>query len=82
MYMEFMQLVGYSNADQKILESYAILYWIKYLRENIGSERCSKKGVYACLGIGGSSIVLHSAVVALQLLVLPKRKQYNKKQNK
>ena len=39
MYMEFMQLVGYSNTDQKALESYAIISWRKYLRENIGSER-------------------------------------------
>ena len=31
------------------MESYAILSWIKYLWENIGLERCSKKGVYACL---------------------------------
>ena len=23
--------------------------WRKYLRENIGQQRCSKKGIYACL---------------------------------
>ena len=39
MCMEFMQLVGYSNNDQKTLASYGILSWRKYLRENIGSER-------------------------------------------
>ena len=78
-----MQLVGYSNTNQKTLESYAIISWRKYLRENIGSERCSKKGIYACLaGIGGSSTVLRTAVVAPQFPVLLKRKQYNKKQNK
>ena len=42
-----MQLVGYSN--KLTFESNAILLWIKYLRENIGQERCSKKWIYACL---------------------------------
>ena len=39
-----------------------------------------KKWIYACLGTGGSSTALRTAVVAPQLPVLPKRKQYNKKQ--
>ena len=81
MCMEFMQLVGYSNNDQKTLELYAILLWIKYLWENKGLERCSKKGVYACLGTEGSGTALRSTAVAPQLPILPKRKQQQEEKN-
>ena len=63
------------------MESYAILSWIKYLEKNIGEERCSKKGVYACLGTEGSGTALRSTAVAPQLPILPKRKQ-QQEQNK
>ena len=57
------------------MESYAILSWIKYLWENIGLERCSKKGIYACLGTEGSSTAHRSTGVAPQTPILPKCKQ-------
>ena len=76
--MEFMQLVGYSNNDQKTLELYAILSWIKYLRENIGQERCSKKGVYACLAGIASSRDQRSVAVEPRFPTQPIHKQNNK----
>ena len=75
-----MQLVGYSNIYQKTLESYAILWWRKYLRENIGQERCSKKGIYACLvGTAGSRDQRGTAVEP-RLPTLPIHKQDKKTQ--
>ena len=60
------------------MESYAILSWIKYLWENIGLERCSKKGIYACLVKLTEVENVEEYAVALQLLDLPKHKQHRK----
>ena len=75
-----MQLVGYSNTAQKTLESNAILWWRKYLRENIGQERCTKKGIYGCLVGTADSRVQRSDVVEPHLPILPIHKQNNKAQ--
>ena len=71
-----MHVVGYSSIykDWKRMQ-YSV---IKYLRENIGQERCTKKWGYACLaGIAGSWDQ-QAAVVDPRFLILPKHKQYNK----
>ena len=53
---------------------------VKYLRENIGQEICSKKGIYACLaGIAGSRDQ-RSVAVKPRLPTLPIHKQNNKAQ--
>ena len=53
---------------------------VKYLRENIAQERCTKKGIYACLaGIAGSR-AQRSAAVKPRLPTLPIHKQINKAQ--
>ena len=50
----------------------------KYLRENIGQERCTKKGIYACLVGTADSRDQRSAVVEPRLLTLLIYKQNNK----
>ena len=45
---------------------------VKYLRENIGQEICSKKGIYACLVAAKVVEIRRRILVALQLLDLPK----------
>ena len=53
---------------------------VKYLRENIGQERCTKKGIYACLvDTDGSRDQLGTAVEH-RLPTLPIYKQINKAQ--
>ena len=54
--------------------------WRKYLRENIGQERCSKKGVYACLAGTADSRDQRSIVVEPRLPTVPIHKQDNKAQ--
>ena len=79
--LNILQLIGYSN--KLIFKSNADNIVDKILGGKTWDQRMLKKWIYACLaGIGGSSTVLRTAVVALQLPVLPKCKQYNKKQNK
>ena len=76
-----MQLVGYSNTAKR--------HWNrmqycggKYLGENIGQERCTKKWGYACLAGTGSSRDQQAAAVDPRFPILPKHKQYNKTENK
>ena len=45
---------------------------VKYLGENIGQERCTKKGIYACLVPAKVVEIRRRTLVALQLLDLPK----------
>ena len=53
---------------------------VKYLRENIGQDRCTKKWIYACLVGTADSKVQRSAVVEPRLPILPIHKQNNKAQ--
>ena len=55
-------------------------YGGKYLGENIGQERCKKKGIYACLVDIADSRDQRSAVVEPRLPTLSIRKQNNKAQ--
>ena len=74
-----MRVVGYSSIlpkDWKRMQ-YSV---VKYLRENIGQERCTKKWGYACLAGIADSRDQRFAVVEPQLPTLPKHKQYNKTQ--
>ena len=73
-----MQLVGYSNTAQKTLESNAILWWRNILGKNIGQERCTKKGIYACLVDVKEVGIRRRNEVALQLLGLPKHNNTRK----
>ena len=57
------------------MESYAILSWIKYLWENIGLERCTKKGFTLALG-------LRVVVLLVVVLVLPLRLRFYRNANK
>ena len=52
----------------------------KYLRENIGQEICSKKGIYACLADIADSRDQRSGAVKPRLQTLPIHKQINKAQ--
>ena len=53
---------------------------VKYLRENIGQERCTKKWGYACLAGIADSRDQRFVVVEPRLPTLPKHKQYNETQ--
>ena len=53
---------------------------VKYLGENIGQDRCTKKGIYAYLVSTADSRVQRSAVVEPRLPILPIHKQINKAQ--
>ena len=55
-------------------------YGGKYLGENIGQERCTKKWIYACLVSTADSRDQRSAVVEPRLPTLPIHKQNNKTQ--
>ena len=65
-----MHVVGYSS-----IYKYSV---VKYLRENIGQERCIKKWGYACLAGTADSRDQQAAAVDPRLPTLPKHKQYNK----
>ena len=54
--------------------------WRKYLRENIGQERCSKKGVYAFLAGTAGTRDQRSIVVEPRLPTLSIHKPNNKAQ--
>ena len=69
-----MHVVGYSSIlpkDWKRMQ-YSM---VKYLRENMGQERCTKKWGYACLVAAKVVEICRRTLVALQLLDLTK--QYN-----
>ena len=53
---------------------------VKYLRENIGQERCTKKGIYACLADVAGSRDQRGIDVEPRLPTLPIHKQINKAQ--
>ena len=68
-----MHVVGYSSIlpkDWKHMQ-YSV---VKYLRENIGQERCTKKWGYACLAGIADSRDQRFAVVEPRLPTLPKHK--------
>ena len=74
-----MHVVGYSSIlpkDWKRMQYYVV----KYLRENIGQERCTKKWDYACLAGIADSRDQRIALVEPRLPTLPKHKQDNKPQ--
>ena len=65
-----MQLVGYSNTAKDIGNECNIMV-VKYLGENIGQERCRKKGIYACLADVAGSRDQRSTAVEPRLPTLP-----------
>ena len=72
-----MQLVGYSNTAQKILESNAI-FCGKIFAEKHRSREFTKKGIYACLVAAKVVEIRRKSLVALQLLDLPKHNNNGK----
>ena len=76
MFEVLMHVVGYSSIFQRLERMQ--YYVVKYLRENIGQERCTKKWGYACLAGTADSRDQQAAVVDPRLPTLPKHKQYNK----
>ena len=76
-----MQLVGYSNIYPKDFGIECNIMVVKYLRENIGQEVCTRKGIYACLVDVRGSRDRQSIVVALKLLDLSVHNNNEKETN-
>ena len=53
---------------------------VKYLRENIGQDRCTKKWIYACLVGTADSRGQRSGVAGPRFPILPIHQQHNKAQ--